>query len=154
MRVLNRMAGRTWDPWKEIAEFRADVSKLFKEMGVVAPTVGPRGPAVNLYGNDQGLLLTVELPGFRADSLSVTVANDTVSFQAERSAPPEHAEDSAKSAERFRRQERAFGSVSRTVQLPYAVDSEQAAARFENGVLSIRLPRPEKSRPRKITVEA
>jgi HSP20 family protein len=159
MRVLNRMARRGWDPWKEIAEFRTDVSRLFNEMGIVAPTVGTRGPAINLYSNAQGLLLTAELPGVDPESLSVTVANDAVTFQGERPAPVEQAaaapEGQAMTAEkRFRRQERPFGIVSRTVQLPYAVDADQSVAKYEHGVLSIRLPRPEQARPRKIAIES
>jgi HSP20 family protein len=152
MRVLNRMARRGWDPWREIAEFRSDVSRLFNEMGIVAPTVGARGPAVNLYGNPQGLLLTVELPGVDPESLSVTVANDTVTFQAERPAPAEQTATGAVDEKRFRRQERPFGLVSRTIQLPFAIDADQSVAKYENGVLSVRLPRPEQARPRKIAI--
>lgn len=159
MRVLNRISRRGWDPWKEIAEFRSDVTRLFNEMGIVAPTVGTRGPAINLYSNAQGLLLTAELPGVDPESLSVTVANDTVTFQAERPAPVEQTvadqEGRTASAEnRFRRQERPFGIVSRTIQLPYAVDADQSVAKYEHGVLSIRLPRPEQARPRKIAIES
>lgn len=152
MRVLNRMARRGWDPWREIAEFRSDVSRLFNEMGIVAPTVGGRGPAVNLYGNPQGLLLTVELPGVDPESLSVTVSNDAVTFQAERPGPVEQTATGEGAEKRFRRQERPCGILSRTIQLPYAVDADQSVARYENGVLSIRLPRPEQARPRKIAI--
>jgi HSP20 family protein len=76
------------------------------------------------------------------------VRQDTLTLQGKRE--PKVEDENAM----WHRRERAYGTFSRTVQLPFHVDPDQVQARFANGVLEIELQRPEADRPRKIQINA
>ena len=76
-----------------------------------------------------------------------TVRENTLTLKGDRESPTED----EKSV--WHRRERAYGSYSRTVQLPFRVDPDQVAARFVNGLLEVELHRPEADRPKKIQIK-
>lgn len=133
------------DPYREMRRFQDEVNRLF---GTLAETRAGDFPAMNLWAGDDGVLVTAELPGVDPDSVRITVHRNTLSLSgARRDEPP------APDAEPVRR-ERAFGTFSRTVTLPFLVDADRVAARTEAGLLEIRLPRPEADRPKRIAITA
>ena len=105
-------------------------------------------PQFNLWSNDDELIVTAELPGLEADQINVDINNRqlTVSATVE---SPELAE-----GESYQRRERFSGSFERTVKLPFAVDQEKSEARYVDGLLELRLAKPERDKPRKLTVQA
>ena len=105
-------------------------------------------PAVNLWSNDEGLVITAEVPGVSADDIEISVVGETMTLNGVRK-PDELNEDS-----RYHRQERGYGKFSRSIQLPFPVDVSSVDATFKNGVLSISLPRAEEDKPKKIAVKS
>jgi HSP20 family protein len=103
-------------------------------------------PGVNLFANDEQILVESEIPGVRAEDLSITVEQDllTISF--------ERAEIQASEGASILRRERPSGKFTRAIRLPYRAQSEKIEASLKNGVVTVRIPRAEAERPRKIRV--
>ena len=114
------------------------------------PRARARGfPAVNIWTNDQeGIIVSAELPGISPEALDISVTADTLTISGSRS--PEDLPDGVQ----YHRRERYCDEFSRTVQLPYTVDTNQVEASAENGVLMISLPRAEAEKPKQIEVKA
>ena len=104
-------------------------------------------PAVNVFGNDDKLAITSEIPGLKIDDLEISVHGRSLTLTGKRELP-ELGED-----ESYFVRERRFGEFSRTLTLPYEVDEEKVAADYDSGVLTLHLPRTERDKPRKIEVK-
>lgn len=102
-------------------------------------------PAVNVWEENEELFLEAELPGIKSDQLSISVVGNELTLAGERGA----AEQEGTS---FHRRERANGSFTRVMRLPYPVDSERVQASLKDGVLLLALPKHEAAKPRKIQV--
>ncbi len=136
--------------WREIERLRRDMERLFEVSGPrLARSRAAHFPAVNVWANDEeGVIVSAEVPGVSAESLDISVTADTLTISGSRSA-----EDLPEGAQ-YHRHERFCDEFSRTVQLPYTVDTSQVEAAAENGVLMITLPRAEAEKPRQIEVKA
>jgi HSP20 family protein len=108
----------------------------------------PSFPALNIWSNEDELIITAEVPGINPEDLDISVVGDNLTLKGERKA--EEMDENA----RYHRQERGYGSFSRTVQLPFPVDIDKVDANFTNGVLEITMPRAEADKPRKIAVKS
>lgn len=137
--------------WPSTSLWR-DMSRLQREMGhLLGGTSAPitsSFPAMNLYAGDEGVILTAELPGIEPDDLEISVLGETLTLSGSRNI------DEADEDVKYHRRERSFGNFTRTVELPFTVDSEKVEAKFNNGVLHVMLPRVEEEKPRKIMVNA
>jgi HSP20 family protein len=128
------------------------MNRLFDRWG----TDGSRGaalayPALNVWDQGDTLFVEAELPGMDLKDLEIYVTgNDQLTIKGERKQVP--AENGTKCV--CHRQERGFGTFSRTLTLPYPVNADKVQARFENGVLHLQLAKHESARPRKIQVKA
>lgn len=105
-------------------------------------------PPVNLYVNDQDVLLTLEMPGIDPSRVDVTVTGDTVTLRGERTI------EKGQDGETFHRRERPSGRFNRELELPFEVDPSKTEATYERGVLKVWLARPESLKPRKVTVKS
>lgn len=103
-------------------------------------------PPADVYETAEGITLHVDLPGHDAKNIEVKVENDTLTLKSERKV-----ERSDKDG--ARRLERSFGVYTRSFVLPRTVDTSRVEARYENGVLTLTLPRREESRPRVVEVK-
>jgi HSP20 family protein len=106
----------------------------------------PSYPAINIWTNDEGQFITAEMPGVNPEDLDIDVTGDALSISGKRK------QDEASKDARYHRRERSFGPFSRTVQLPFMVDTNKVEASFHNGVLQISLPRAEADKPKKIKI--
>ena len=131
--------------WREMDRLQREMGRLLDD---VSPGAGSTGefPPVNVWANEEHALITAELPGIAADTLDVSVVDDTVTLSGER--PLEVADENVK----FHRRERWHGSFSRTLQMPFRIDADAVDASYENGVLQLAVPRAEEDKPRRITV--
>lgn len=110
-----------------------DVERLFERFPrSVDAVVGPR---LDVMEGDDELVVVADLPGFETDDIDVSVSGRTLTLRAEREAETER-EDGA-----WLRRERSSSSVRRSVDLPAAVDVDDATATYTNGVLTVTLPR-------------
>jgi len=105
-------------------------------------------PAVNLYGNNEKLVLTSEVPGVSLDDLDIKIHGRTLTLKGKRDALE------LSEGECFTCHERGHGEFSRSITLPYLVESDKVEAGYDKGVLRIELPRAEKEKPKKIKVAA
>jgi len=108
----------------------------------------PSYPAINIWTNEEGQLISAEMPGINPDDIDIDVTGDALSISGERK-PDEVGEEM-----RYHRRERTYGSFSRTIQLPFMVDTTKVEANFKNGILMISLPRAEADKPKKITIKS
>jgi len=105
-------------------------------------------PAVDIFENgQQELVLKAELPDMQREDIAVMFENNTLTLKGER----KFATDVKQ--EQFHRVERAYGTFSRSFSLPSSVDASRIAAEYKNGVLTVKLPFREETRPRTIHVE-
>ena len=133
--------------WQEMDQLQREMNRLFDSTSkgrVVSP---PSYPAINIWSNDDGLLISAEMPGVNPEDINIDVTGDALSISGERK-PDEVIKEAL-----YHRRERSSGSFSRTIQLPYMVDTNKVEAACKNGVLMISLPRAEADKPRKITIQ-
>lgn len=103
-------------------------------------------PPMNVWRNENGVLVTAEIPGVKLDDVELVAHQNTLTIRGRREALSGVGENG------FHRRERTRGAFARTISLPFNVDSDHVKATAENGVLSIILPRPEADRPRRIVI--
>ena len=132
--------------WRSLDEMQHEVNRIFDRWGHHPFGIG-EFPALNLREEDNALHLEAELPGLELADLQIFVTgHNELTIKGERKAP-------AFEKGTVHRQERAFGRFERTVTLPFPVDENAVEARFENGVLRVRLPKHETAKPRKIVIK-
>ena len=103
---------------------------------------------IDVKETDQGYSVEAEVPGVDKDNIHVSIDGNQVSLRAEIQQL-----DEQKEGERVLRSERYYGSVSRSIQLPAEVDTDQCKARYENGVLKLTLPRKQGDSSRRLSIE-
>jgi HSP20 family protein len=131
---------------QEMDQLQRDVNRLFDASNRDRAFNTPTYPAVNIWTNQDGQLVSAEMPGVHPKDIDIDVTGDALSISGIR-----HPDEVSKAA-RYHRRERNYGSFSRTIQLPFMVDTNKVEASFKNGVLLISLPRAEADKPKKITV--
>jgi HSP20 family protein len=131
---------------QEMDQLKREVNRLFeaRNRGRVFNT--HTYPAVNIWTNQDGQIISAEMPGVHPEDIDIDVTGDALSISGIR-----HPDEVSKEA-RYHRRERNYGLFSRTIQLPFMVDTNKVEASLKNGVLLISLPRAEADKPRKITV--
>ncbi|MBU0678755.1 MAG: Hsp20/alpha crystallin family protein [Verrucomicrobia bacterium] len=105
-------------------------------------------PALNVWGNDERVVVTAEIPGVDPKDIELNVVKNELSIQGERKADA-LAEDVV-----CQRNERGIGRFIRTVRLPFDVENDKVSAKYDKGVLTVTLPRSESTKPKKISIES
>src|SRR5215216_4584500 len=105
-------------------------------------------PPVDLVEAEDHFVLKADLPGLSEEDVSVEVQDGTLSISGERSAEHESHERG------WYRIERSFGSFNRSLTLPDGVDPDAISAKFDRGVLEVRIPKPEERKPRRVEITA
>jgi HSP20 family protein len=103
-------------------------------------------PAVDIQESDDAYRIHAELPGMTKDDVEITLENNVLRLSGER----KFEKDVKK--ENYHRIERTYGTFSRSFALPTQVSSDKVEAKFENGVLTIAVPKAEQAKPRRITI--
>jgi HSP20 family protein len=138
-------ATRAWDPMGEMHRLHEEMNRLFSRVSV---PYAQNFSAINIWAGEEKLIVTSEIPGVDVKDIDVTVDGDVLTLSGSRKLW-ELGND-----EGYHRQERAHGSFSRAVKLPFRVDSAAVEASYEKGVLTLTLPRPEEDKPRKIEIKS
>ncbi len=137
----------SFSPWREMERLRREMNRLFATVTPAQFGVAPAYPAMNVWTNEEGAIVTAELPGVQTEDIDISVEGDTLTLRGDRQ-PDEVGEDIT-----YHRRERGYGRFVRTLRLPFNVEPDKVEAIFKNGVLRISLPRAEAEKPRKITVK-
>jgi HSP20 family protein len=144
---------RWTDPFREFAQFQDRFNRAFSDhYGRTGSDEGLMSsgswiPAVDIYQNgEHELVLKAELPDMTREEIDVTVEKGTLTIKGERKFASDVKE------EHFHRLERRYGTFSRSFSLPDTVDAATVSAEYKNGVLTVRLPQREDTKPRQIKV--
>ena len=142
-----------WEPFRELMSLREAMDRLFEE-SVVRPRAGWLAPieaatlAVDMYETDDAVVVKSAVPGIKAEELDISITGDTLTIRGEMKAEEEVKE------EHYIRRERRYGSFSRSVNIPVPVVADKAEAEFEDGILTLKLPKAEEVKPKAIKVKA
>jgi HSP20 family protein len=101
---------------------------------------------MDLVETEDHLVLRGDLPGLTEDDVSIEIKDNVLTVSGERRA------ESEEKSEGYHRIERAFGSFSRSLSLPQGIDPEQVDAKFDNGVLEVRIPKPAEAKPTRVEI--
>jgi len=104
-------------------------------------------PALEMYEKDNNFVVKAELPGVKKDDVDVSIAGDTLTIKGQKKASKEIKDED------YYRCESQYGSFSRTITLPAAVDAKKIEASYENGVLEIHVPKAKEAVPTKVEIK-
>jgi len=130
-----------WEPFREWQE-------LLEESFPTSARAFEEYPLMNVWGNENGAVVTAELPGIEPGDVEISAHGDTLTLRGGRK--PEELEE----GEVCHRCERPCGEFARTLRVPFRIDAEHVQAKLDNGVLVLTLPRAAEDRPRRIAVRA
>jgi HSP20 family protein len=134
--------------WQDMARLQQQMSRFFDEQLPARYAWGGNYPVMNVYTSSEDAVVTAELPGVAADELEISVVGETLTISGERKAEA-MGEDTT-----CHRNERASGKFNRSIELPFPVETNKVEARMDKGLLTIRLPRAEEDKPRRINVKS
>ena len=139
-----------WEPAREIMTLREAMDRLFEDAFTRPLSMGDgwSAPAIDMYQTDNEVVVKAALPGIKADEVQINITGDVLTLKSE----VKHDEEQRDKAWHIR--EHRWGSFQRSVALPTNVVSDKGKAEFENGILTIILPKAEEAKPRTITVQA
>jgi HSP20 family protein len=134
---------------RELDRLVSEMERAFDEMAL--PAMGwnfdALVPAADVVETDEAVTVRMDLPGHDPKAIHVEVENDVLTVRSER-----RSETSEKDG-RMHRRERSYGLYARSFALPAVVDASKAEARYENGVLTVTLPKHAEARPKRIAVK-
>ena len=141
-----------WNPWKEMSVLQNRMNHLFNEPFFRSGreddelSLGAWHPAVDMFDNDDKIVIKAELPGMSKTDFSVDVKDRVLTLSGQRSYDNEVKE------ENYYRRERTYGKFKRAFHLPADVDADNIKAEFKDGILKVEIPKPEAQKPKQITV--
>jgi HSP20 family protein len=140
-----------WEPLRELNSLQSEMNRLFNTVfdgpsGTSGNVLRRWMPAMDLVESGDHFILRADLPGMSEEDVQVEFEDGTLTISGERKAEHEEHEEG------FHRVERSFGSFSRSLALPQGTDPDAVTARFDRGVLEVRIPKPEQRKPRKIAI--
>jgi HSP20 family protein len=147
---VNTMANIVrWEPLNDLVSLRDAMDRLFEE-SVVAPrkwmpSFG-EGLAVDVFETPDNVVVKSAVPGVKSDDLNITIVGDTVTIKGEFKA------EEGVEEKNYIRRERRYGSFSRSIPLPTSVDADKATAEFEDGILTLNIPKAETVKPRTVQI--
>lgn len=134
------------DPFTDMRRMQSAMNRLFN--GSRASGQSATYPPVNFWAGQDSIVMTTELPGLTEQDIELTVKDTMLSI---RGTYPEQKSDDGIV---WHRRERMDGTFLRSVELPFRVNPDHIDARFENGVLTVEMQRPEEDKPKRIKIKS
>ena len=141
-----------WEPYRDLVSLREAMDRLVED-SFVRPSLGwpvPAGPgtlAVDVYETDDDVVVKSAIPGVKPEDIDISLTGDTLTIKGETKFEEEVKE------ENYVRREMRYGSFARTVTVPVSVVADKADAEFEDGVLTLTLPKAEETKPKTIKIK-
>ncbi|MDR9403699.1 MAG: Hsp20/alpha crystallin family protein [Halothece sp. Uz-M2-17] len=138
-----------WNPYAEMSSFRRQLDRLFDDIANQTAIGGHNWqPAIELEDSGENLVLKAQLPGLKPDDLDISASRDAITISGEYRSEEESEEKGTYHSE-FR-----YGKFSRTVNLPVEIQQDKVTADYQNGIVSLTLPKVEDAvnRPVKINL--
>jgi HSP20 family protein len=144
MNIVRRNRNNVWDPVGELDRIRREIDEMFDPAARRFFSDGlfdrEFSPAMDVVENEDGFLVSVDLPGVDRKDLEISVADNVLTIKGE------------KKESKLYRKETWEGSFQRTLSLPHGVDANKIDAKMRDGVLAISLPKKEEAKPKQIAV--
>lgn len=140
-----------WEPAREMMTLREAMDRLFDDAftrplsirdGWSMPT-----PAIDMYQTDNEVVVKASIPGIKTEEVQINITGDVLTLKGEMK------QDEERKEKAWHIREQRFGSFERSVALPTAVRTDKAEAVFENGILTITLPKADEVKPRTINIK-
>ena len=144
------MAIVRWEPLRDLMTAQRDFDRMFR--GVFSPegegdlSTRTWAPPVDIYENGDNLVLKAEVPGVNPDDVEIRVEDNTLYLKGERKFEKEVKEQN------YHRVERTYGTFTRSFSLPNSVDADKVTASYNDGVLTLTMPKKEEAKPRTIKI--
>jgi len=138
-----------WDPFRTISSFEEQVNRIFENSFAGKggnSALASWAPAVDIYETENELVIKADLPEVNEKDLDVRVENNMLTIRGERKFEQKVKEDN------YLRVERAYGTFTRSFNLPTTVSTESIKAEYKNGVLTVEMPKRAESKPRQVKV--
>lgn len=141
------MALIRWQPFGEIEQLRRQMDQMFDDIsGINGLSQVTFKPAIELTDDEENLVLRAEVPGVEAKDLDISVGRDAVTIKGE------HRYQNETQEKGFYHSEFRYGKFERTIKLPVAVQNDHAKAEFNNGILTLTLPKVAEAQHRVVKV--
>jgi HSP20 family protein len=131
------------DPFQHLRLFEDAVTRMMSE----PRTARPWSPAVDIFENEDALVFKADVPDIDSKDIDLQVENQTLTLKGHRKFQQQQGQKGG-----YHRIERSYGEFVRTFTVPSTVDTEHVKADYENGVLTISLPKKEAAKPRQVRV--
>jgi HSP20 family protein len=146
------MAIVRWEPFSNLLTAQRDFDRLFKEAFNPFVSEGDLStrtwaPPVDIYENENDIVLKAELPGIDPKDVEVKVEDNTLYLKGERKFEKEVKNES------YHRVERSYGSFARSFSLPNSISTDKVKAEFKDGLLTLTLPKREEAKPRTVKID-
>lgn len=138
-----------WDPFQEMLNLRRTVDRLFDNVSTdnAWAQSATWGLAVDVVENKDDFIVKASVPGIKPEDLDISYADDTLTIKGEVKTENEVEEN------QYHLRERRYGSFSRSISLPTKIKDNAIEASYQNGVLSLRLPKAEEVKPKRIAIK-
>ena len=139
-----------WEPAREMMTLREAMDHLFDDAFTRPLTLrdGWSVPAIDMYQTDEEIVVKASLPGVKADEVQINITGEVLTIKGE-TQQVEEKKDKA-----WHMREQRWGAFERAIALPTEVVADKAKAEFENGILTITLPKAEEVKPKIINIKA
>ncbi len=142
-----------WDPFSEFTPLRQMMNRLMEDAWVRPPGSWVQAEfeyfPFDLYETDDEFVMTAALPGLKPEDLDINVQGNVLTISGELKSDEREGEQRT-----YHARERRYGKFSRQVTLPTGIQADRVQATFENGVLTLHVPKAEEMKPRRIQVTA
>jgi HSP20 family protein len=139
-----------WEPAREMMTLREAMDRLFDDAFTRPLSLrdGWSAPAIDMYQTDGEVVVRAALPGIKPGDVQINITGDVLHIKGEM----KHQEEKKEKAWHMR--EQRWGAFERSIALPIDVVTDKARAEFENGVLTVTLPKAEEVKPKTISIKA
>lgn len=139
-----------WEPAREMMTLREAMDHLFDDAFTRPLTLrdGWSAPAIDMYQTDDEIVVKASLPGVKADEVQINITGEILTLKGETRQADE------KKDKAWHMREQRWGAFERAIALPTEVVADKAKAEFENGILTITLPKAEEVKPKIINIKA
>ncbi len=140
-----------WDPFRNMTALQDRINRLFEDafpqsQSETEVSLCAWQPSVDIYENNEGVVIKVDLPGLEKEDISVEIKENVLTLKGQRK------EEVGVPEEAYFRKERTCGTFHRSFSLRSMIDPESIKATFKNGVLTIEIPKPEEEKPKQVEV--
>ena len=142
-----------WKPFREVSRLRREMDRLWDDFfgpgrRAFRPLEAEWAPAVDVSESADQVEIKAEVPGMEANDIDISLSGDILTIKGEKKSEREEKK------ENYHLVERSYGSFSRSLKLPVAVEADKIEANYKQGVLTISCPKKPEAKPKAIEIKS